>query len=322
LPSYLSDWLEVLVAYPAACIIVLGITLLFYRTNNVLRDLIADRGRSAWFGATAQPAGWWMSIARAVRTSKLAAGIEFTMSRVVWPAAASVAILAVMVIVSSRITVSYRSGNGDFCNELQERTAEFEPDRLCWASGIKVVEGRRYTIWIDMAEDEPFLDRSIMTDIAGFSDGLIHHVLARPIRRWWSADWFQPIARINAGGIAEWPLHALDGTVAPELLEHAVVADDGGPTCSKLGADALKTTLDRRKKEDGLRRTFVSQFEAPASGELYLYLNDAIFALPFLPTVKCFYSNNYGRAKVTVLEVPPPPKDAPVMPTATSTRGR
>jgi hypothetical protein len=46
--------------------------------------------------------------------------------------------------------------------------------------------------------------------------------------------------------------------------------------------------------------TLVTSFTAPATGELFLYLNDAIFALPFLPPVTCFYRNNSGTARVVV----------------------
>jgi hypothetical protein len=45
----------------------------------------------------------------------------------------------------------------------------------------------------------------------------------------------------------------------------------------------------------------VSEFTAPAEGELYLYVNDAMLAIPFGgPTVECFYANNSGKAKITV----------------------
>ena len=245
------------------------------------------------------------------------------MSRLVWPTIGAAAILCLVLVTVSRTTVSYRSGNGTFCDtKAEQRTSDFAIDRLCWASGIQVEKGRRYTIWIQMAEDAPFLDRDIMTDVAGFSDGRIHHLLALPIRRWWRAAWFQPIARVNAGGIAEWPLQALDGTEAPELIEHAVVVQSAGSPCSKLDGKDLAKTLDARKQEEArLRTTFVSQFEAPASGELFLYLNDAIAAIPFGPTITCFYDNNFGRAKVTVQPVPLPPMDAPVPPTAALHRG-
>jgi hypothetical protein len=49
-----------------------------------------------------------------------------------------------------------------------------------------------------------------------------------------------------------------------------------------------------------LRRTFISRFTAPADGELILYVNDAIAALPLIGTFDGFYANNTGTAKVTL----------------------
>ena len=45
-------------------------------------------------------------------------------------------------------------------------------------------------------------------------------------------------------------------------------------------------------------RTLISDITADATGELFLYVNDAVLLLPRL--TKVFYENNSGRAKVTV----------------------
>jgi hypothetical protein len=57
-----------------------------------------------------------------------------------------------------------------------------------------------------------------------------------------------------------------------------------------------------------LRKTYVSNFTARSDGELILYLNDAIAAVPFLNPCKGFYDNNTGKAKVIIkrLVAPPP----------------
>jgi len=61
-----------------------------------------------------------------------------------------------------------------------------------------------------------------------------------------------------------------------------------------------------------IRRSFLSQFQAAATGKLFLYLNDAITAVPFGPLVTCFYGNS-GGAKVTV-ELMPSPQPPPPEP--------
>jgi hypothetical protein len=57
-----------------------------------------------------------------------------------------------------------------------------------------------------------------------------------------------------------------------------------------------------------LRKIYVSNFIAPNDGELFLYVNDALIAVPFLDTFEGFYKNNIGKAKITVklLTTPPP----------------
>ncbi|MFZ0151418.1 MAG: hypothetical protein WAM72_24350 [Xanthobacteraceae bacterium] len=55
----------------------------------------------------------------------------------------------------------------------------------------------------------------LMTDIAGFKDASLRHLPAQFILRWWTADWFQPIAKVGRTGNDEWPLISADGDTAP-----------------------------------------------------------------------------------------------------------
>ena len=48
----------------------------------------------------------------------------------------------------------------------------------------------------------------------------------------------------------------------------------------------------------GLADRMVAEFVAGASGEVFLYVNDAV--LPFLPPFTLFYANNSGKAEVTL----------------------
>jgi hypothetical protein len=63
-------------------------------------------------------------------------------------------------------------------------------------------------------------------------------------------------------------------------------------------------------KPSPLRKIYVSQFAAPETGELFLYVNDAIAAVPFGPTIACFYDNNRGSAKVVIKAIPAPRLEA------------
>lgn len=179
---------------------------------------------------------------------------------------------------------------------------------------------------------EPFFDQTIMTDIAGFRDLSLRHLTTKPILRWWSADWFQPIARIGVGGTAEWPLVAVDGDEAldvgvdvhnqprpihfykaPEYASRLTELQRGDAkadpsrlsACDKIPEGELLAAQGIRKRQN-LRTTYVSQFVASDNGELFLFVNDAIMAIPFAPTIECFYTNNTGKAKVTIERTPAP----------------
>jgi hypothetical protein len=49
----------------------------------------------------------------------------------------------------------------------------------------------------------------------------------------------------------------------------------------------------------------VADFVAAESGEVFLYVNDAV--IPLLPPFTLFYDNNSGTAKVTLQRMPLPP---------------
>ena len=67
----------------------------------------------------------------------------------------------------------------------------------------------------------------------------------------------------------------------------------------KIPAAELQAAEKIRAKYT-LRKTYVSNFTARSDGELILYVNDAIAAIPLLKPYKGFYENNTGKAKVTI----------------------
>jgi hypothetical protein len=103
---------------------------------------------------------------------------------------------------------------------------------------------------------------------------------------------FQPIARIGDTGVAEWPLLSMDRIAVPAVdrdrngaVRHAHVA--AALPDLKVGFDqdcrldeATVGSANAAHRAMALDRRLVAEFTAPASGELYLYLNDAIAWLP------------------------------------------
>jgi hypothetical protein len=339
LPSYLRAWIDVLVAKPVASITVALIFLYLYRTNDRLRDNISDRAHQAWFShirasrkahaaKSADPAkgNWALRFARFIRTSRFFNCMHHAATRWVVPGVFLFLIFVLTVTWISRTTVTYRAAQeiagSAFCHSTKRArpaadgvtviARPFTPDALCWPSGLLLEKGRQYTLWIEMTE--PFFDRTIVADIAGFGGNWMQ-TLGLPFRRWWIAEWFQPIARIGASGNVEWPLKPVDGieprsfgiSRAKTPMAVVEVPEPAGMTgmCDPIPAKNLPAAQAIHRHQD-VNRTLVSQFTALADGELFLYVNDTIGAIPFGPTIACFYRNNSGAARVTLEKMPVP----------------
>ncbi|WP_114947766.1 DUF2235 domain-containing protein [Microvirga calopogonii] len=335
-PSYAKGWVGALVTQPVTSLAIVLAVLGLYRLNGNLRDRIADNARCVWFfekrrdGKASQKSperkaeepGYLITVARHLRQSRAAAFLYTMASRYVLPGASLVILVGLAAALVGRAVLNYRSGAGGVCKETAAKDllrqpkdgvanlAEgFRTSNPCWGTGIYVDKGRLYTVWVEMSE--PYLDGRKVVDIMGFRDPSPIYLLGLPLRRWWTADWFQPIARIGNRGNVEWALQASDGATAPELADDAEVLQEGTfPICGGTSVlDGAKVQEIQARK--GIRKSFVSQFQATASGELFLYLNDAMTAVPFGPLVTCFYRNNGGAAKVTVELMPRPQPPSP-----------
>ncbi len=303
-PDYAAAWVQAIVAYP---MVFGGLVLVFWllrRRDGVLRDAARDCARGAWFPAPGLAesvrGSRSMRLARRVRTSPTATAIARPIVKYDLPGAVVVAMALALAVTVSRSMVTHHaaSAGAPFCTatkavplrdgQVMAGATPLDARWLCWASGVMLEKGRTYTLWLD--EIHPFKDDTVMSGVGGFrvDSWWSVHTLGLPIRRWWSAEWLQPIARVGANGSAEWPLLSLD------RIEVPLVARDAGS----------------REKRD---RRLVARFVAPESGELFLYLNDAIYWLPTgwrSGVSKRLYNNNHGRAQVTIRkEALPRPDD-------------
>jgi uncharacterized protein (DUF2235 family) len=327
---YLSPWTNAIVERPFACITVFLIASGLFGWNCFLRDSIADRARQAWFpsdrekaaararqSTAPRKANVFLQFARKARQSATTARVAYFFSRRAFPGFALAAFFFLLLTVVSRTVVSYESGRGALCRSSKAAltlpevgravtaSSPFTANSVCWASGIVLEKGRPYTLWLE--EIEPFFDRGTIADIRGFTSTTLYHRAAFWMRHWWSAEWFQPIARIGATGHIEWPLRPMDGTVLRDVGTDAagkpMPAEVELPAtrsmCKPIADDDLPRARQHHRRQH-LDRKLVAQFDAPADGELFLYLNDAIAGLPVVGTTDCFYRNNSGSARVTI----------------------
>lgn len=331
LPSYVGAWISVFVeSFLISMAVLLG-TFALYRLNSALRDAIADHVHCAWSADGGAPTGSRMvRFASWAQTSRPLAWLRRFFGRRVFPTIALGTTFAALAIGASHLTLNYRLGKGVLCaatadvRSVSEGDAivagEFSAASVCWPSGVLIEKGRSYTVWIDASD--PFRDGDVAVGTAGFESSAWPYRLAGLIRRRWDAAWFQPLAQIGDVGGEAWPLTPADGTLPVDLdaefdAEVAALCGDraakaGTPRapaeCRAVGGEeraALRATvLDAR-----LPRRFTSTFTAQASGELFLYVNDALYTAPLLPLGTSFYADNRGKARVVIerSRVPPPP---------------
>lgn len=218
----------------------------------------------------------------------------------------TVVAVAIAVPLLNRAAVTIVGRRGGYCeatpglDQTQEHygpaSKPFSIDNFCWASGLVLQQGRRYRITVAIPADGPdWFDYSRHTDVEGYPiegwDWV--HILATPIKRWWTQNWFKPIARIGAGGNDEYPLDPV--TPLPPLppgVPHGEVVPVEQPDHYKPIDDASAEAAPRRPD----RKVLVAEITARSTGELFLYVNDAALAV----APKFFYTNNYGIAQVTV----------------------
>ena len=216
---------------------------------------------------------------------------------------------------------------------------EFHTSDPCWASGWLLERGAPYRLTINVDPrngHEPWLDQLILTDPYGFDSSGVTLSAATVLRRWPSVAWFHPIARIGESGELEWPLVPVDGGGAlssrgrrctrlpiryDETPEHAEFckATPKAASCNAGMAMSVSDPLPSNELDAAKRAwardtfelngrscnspfprtTFVSEFIARDTGELFLFVNDAAH-IAWPGRAQIFYRNNTGTATVAI----------------------
>lgn len=143
----------------------------------------------------------------------------------------------------------------------------FSANAFCFATGVKLLKGEKYSVTITPSPADSWLDGDYPTNPSGYRIAdrsgwdRLSAFLATPLRRDYFRRWFTVIARIGPRGGYE------------DFLD---------PT--RDGTDYRGTTA--RLKTDG---------------ELFLYVNDAVLALPLV--YGTFYKSHHGTAHIRVQKV-------------------
>jgi uncharacterized protein (DUF2235 family) len=288
LPAFASRWVETFSANP-------GVFSILAVTLGVLMLL------GKWLDGKKQAhmtAVWHQAAASNTAFSCLyrfreSAAYQWTLRRIkkhVLPFFFGMAVLATIAFVgisgASRTVFSVADSYGTFCSVEAKaqasaitseyaRTPLFDPSSVCWATGLAAEEGATYRVVMNIAETMGgWKDDTLEADLQGNLEdhNPIIAILALPAKRYLRENYYKPVARIRtraenrSAGQDEYVLNP--------------------------------TFLSSKKRYDCL----VSDFTAQSSGELFLFVNDAI--IYFRPdSLLETYANNNGKAEVFVKRI-------------------
>jgi len=197
--------------------------------------------------------------------------------RVLIETIAVIMFVALLAAVASRLVFTTLDGTGRVCAEAPADKAKkfgtafaFDPQTLCFATGLQMLEGARYLVQIHIEDADAWKDEDIVADLNGWRSAPWYMNLFTPVRRHLVVDWYQPVARIGNRLFDNYPL-------------------------------AGESNVSLTEKQD-VRTDLSMILRARQSGELFIYLNDAVWFTR--GGSQRFYDNNRGRAKVTVSKIP------------------
>jgi uncharacterized protein (DUF2235 family) len=181
------------------------------------------------------------------------------------------------IALTSQIVFAIADSMGSVCDADAPKPSGplvFRTNQLCARTGVELRQGAAYRIRFTIPADDLWTDNGILAGPNGVhpENVTIRMTALVPLRRHLSEPWFKPMARIGAKGSDDYPL-------------------DPKPPLEAVTHERLR---DRPLEE----MTFTTEIVARQTGELFLYVNDAVFP--------SFYKNNTGSAQVTVEQLLPP----------------
>jgi uncharacterized protein (DUF2235 family) len=277
LPSFVGPWVAACKARPDLLLIGAVLIGLCLYISGKLREKTGDMMRSLWSHVREESPGTVMSFRPIrgalfpLRTSGIYRRAWYALTTWILPTICAALIVVGVLAGLNRISFALANDFGRFCESGAVHTV-FDARELCHTSGAWVDAGKDYKIILS-GLDLPWHDAGITTDPNGFGSEKLTWKMypGLLIRRHLTQNWFQMMARIGRYGADEQPLH-FTSVAAP------------------AGEESL-----------------TAKFHARSSGEVFVYVNDAVIAIPGL--TRAFYANNKGHASVRVFLEPDQRKD-------------
>jgi len=291
LPALVKPWLDAFRNSPGRFLIgVLLVGLLMY-AGGWMQGLIRDIMRNIWRTAGA-PAAEPEGIVYRLRSAGPYRAFFYLLKHWILPSVFALLIFillsAAIVTLVNRVSFAAFDLAGRVCAASQNPPARpvtgsaskpFETVTLCTATGLAVERNKSYRITITVTdpwedahkfnEPDPEKAKGIETDPHGFGAEKMIPVmwLGLPIRRLVASNWFATIIRIGNRGLGEIVL-SYDRKDSPRCQCPATTS-------------------------------YSAKFKAKKSGELFVYVNDAVIGIPGY--FDYFYTlNNKGSANLTL----------------------
>lgn len=274
--------------------------------------------------------GVLLGLARRLRQSRRAVGAyRFTASTLLPAGLLALCALAGVSLVH-RTAFDVLSAVGAFCHSSGDLRgevgkAQISTNAMCSPTGLSLVAGRRYRIELNVSD--AWFDKEVHSDVGGFAVASVvppgerwlsarniarylPYYAATPLKRWWRENWLQPIVRIGTRGNYEHvlkPAEPLPGGAysvcrpPPEHAGWAAIRDIAYPASRGFRDRQLRCETERGIRAPAL---LIADITADATGELFVYVNDAIVLWP--RAIGYFYRNNSGIATVTVARIVAP----------------
>lgn len=270
LPGFASPWVEYYTARPLELVIGLGLVLALMLIGRRLQGRICNRMRGLWLQAVvgrpealAEPRGLLVRL----RSHPWYQGAFAVLRRKLLPAVTGLGALLLLVVLAVRAPFDLANAAGRICDGKTRAGGSlgfpfrFASRDLCTATGVQIEEGKRYRVVLQLpgTGEEAWQDSTIpVSSPAGFTS---------------RKPGLTPVQRVIFSVFAPF---------------RRVVGADWFVPIARIGRSGPDLRLTSTR----------SVFTAPASGELHLFVNDAV-----LPPWRSYYDNNKGAATATVERV-------------------
>lgn len=310
LPGVASTWLDSFTSRPDVFVVLAALVVAGLWVGGVLERRIRDEMRRVWYGFGRLNPSPHVKLTPVTQPGRFNRLIEWLRQRPVYQSFFRVLTHGVLptvfllvlgygaVALLTQAVFAIRSAGGGVCVESADTLRDvdgvamarpFRTNALCASTGLTLEKGATYRLSITIPAGDPWTDSGIAAGPNGVRPKDTTYAMTAFVllRRHLGQPWYKPYARIGTTGSDEYPLDpkpSLADGKSPERPSSRPYTCGGAAK-----PNAIPNQADI---------TFESEIVARTSGELFLYVNDALLGFPGLTSF--FYCNNEGGASATV----------------------